>query len=242
MENLEVGEVVLCTVDKIVRTTVFVKIHISGTNGKYLEGSIVLSEIAPGRIRNLRDYVVPKKRIVCKILRISGDHMDLSLRRVTQKERKEVLEQEKQEKSCKSVLKGILGDKSNEIIENVLKNESVYSFCERIKENPKELEKFTGKENAKKVQDILKTQKSKSLIIKKDISLTTQDPNGIKIIKETLSKKDKEIEVSYISAGKYSLKTKSEDPKKADNKLKEFIEAIEKSAKEKSLDFSIREK
>ena len=79
--DLDVGEIVMCTVDRIVGTIVFVKIDGNG------EGSIILSEIAPGRIRNLRDYVVPKKRIVCKILRISGDRIDLSLRRVTQKER-----------------------------------------------------------------------------------------------------------------------------------------------------------
>ena len=84
MANLEVGDIVLCTVDRIVGTVVFVKIK------GYGEGSIIMSEIAPGRIRNLRQYVVPKKQIVCKVLRISGDRIDLSLRRVTQKEKKEV--------------------------------------------------------------------------------------------------------------------------------------------------------
>jgi translation initiation factor 2 alpha subunit (eIF-2alpha) len=81
---LETGDVVLCTVDRIVGTTVFV--HIEG-NG---EGSIILSEIAPGRIRNIRDYVVPKKKIICKVLRISGDRIELSLRRVTLKEQKDI--------------------------------------------------------------------------------------------------------------------------------------------------------
>ena len=95
MENqLEVGDVVLCTVDRIVGTIVFVKI-----DGKR-EGSIILSEIAPGRIRNLRDYVVPKKKIICKILRITGDRIHLSLRRVTPKEQKEIREQYKSEKSA----------------------------------------------------------------------------------------------------------------------------------------------
>ena len=90
--NLEEGEIVSCVVDRIVGTIVFVKISGNG------EGSIILSEIAPGRIRNLRNYVVPKKKIVCKILKIGDSgNIYLSLRRVTQKEKKEVLEQEKQE-------------------------------------------------------------------------------------------------------------------------------------------------
>ena len=87
--NIEEGDIVLCTVDRIVGTNVFVKID---ERGKEHEGCIVLSEVAPGRIRNLRDYVFPHKKIVCKVLRISGDRIDLSLRRVTQKEQKALKE------------------------------------------------------------------------------------------------------------------------------------------------------
>src|SRR3989344_4876424 len=85
--ELEIGENILCTVERIEGTVVFVSLD----NRK--EGSIVVSEIAPGRIRNLRDYVVPKKKIVCKILRISDrGNVELSLRRVSAKERKEVMD------------------------------------------------------------------------------------------------------------------------------------------------------
>ena len=85
--SLEIGDFVICIVDRIVGTMVFVKIE-----GEEREGSLILSEVAPGRIRNLRDYVVPKKMIVCKVLRVSNDRIDLSLRRVSPKEKKEVLE------------------------------------------------------------------------------------------------------------------------------------------------------
>src|SRR3989344_7401168 len=108
---LEVGDIVLCTVDRIVGTTVFV--HIEGHG----EGSIVFSEVAPGRIRNIRDYVVPKKKIVCKVLRISGDRIDLSFRRVTQKEQKELKEKNKEERSFISILKTVLGDDADKVIE-----------------------------------------------------------------------------------------------------------------------------
>ena len=109
--ELEEGDIILCTVDRIVGTVVFVKIEDKE------EGSIIISEIAPGRIRNLRDYVVPKKRIVCKVLRKTGDRIDLSLRRVTQKERKEVMDRSKQEQSYKNILKSVLGEKCKEKIE-----------------------------------------------------------------------------------------------------------------------------
>ncbi|GAH54399.1 unnamed protein product, partial [marine sediment metagenome] len=48
--NIEEGDIVLCTVDRIIGTNVFVKIEDNG------EGCIVFSEVAPGRIRNIRSY------------------------------------------------------------------------------------------------------------------------------------------------------------------------------------------
>ena len=129
--ELEEGTNVLCTVDKIIGTTVFVRIENNG------EGTIITSEIAPGRIRNLRDYVVPKKKIVCKILRISGDRIDLSLRRVTPKERKEVLEEYSEEKSYESIIKKFLEAKSEEVLNKIKQKGRVYDFIEEAKEDPK---------------------------------------------------------------------------------------------------------
>ena len=233
---LEVGDFVLCTVDRIVGTVVFVKIDNNG------EGSIITSEIAPGRIRNLREYVVPKKRIVCKILRISPNgNVDLSLRRVTQKEKKEVLEQDKQEKSYISILKSIFSEKTEEIIREISKTDNLFDFLQNAKENPKKLEKIAGKEKTQKILDIIKIQKQKKAIIKKEIFLTTTKPNGLSLIKEILGNLNG-VEVKYISAGKYSLKTEANEPKTADNRLKESLKEIEEKAKKSDIKFSIKEK
>jgi len=234
--ELETGDVVLCTVDRVVGTVVFVKIE-----GNW-EGSIITSEIAPGRIRNLREYVVPKKKIVCKILRISPNgNINLSLRRVTQKEKKEIMEQHKQEKSYISVLKSVLGEKAENIIKDISKTERLFDFLQEAKENPKELEKITGKKDAKKILDILKIQKQKKYIIKKEILLTTINPNGLELIKKILGK-IKDVEIKYLSAGRYTFKAESKNPKTADNKLKEIIKDIGEQAKKQGLEFESKEK
>lgn len=234
-QNLEIGDVVMCVVERIVGTTVFVKIDGNG------EGNIILSEIAPGRIRNLRDYVVPKKIIICKVIRLSGDRIDLSLRRVTPKEQKEIKERYKQEKSYKSILKTILGDKAESIMGLIEKEKPVYIFLEEAKENPDSLEKFVGNENSKKILDILNNQKQKNFSIKKEFSLTIKKPNGLELIKEILGK-NKYLEIRYISAGRYSIKTENSDPKKANQLLVQTLTEIEKSAKKQGFEFSIREK
>ena len=233
--ELEVGDIVLCTVDRIVGTTVFVRIERNG------EGSIVMSEIAPGRIRNLRDYVVPKKKIVCKILRISGDRIELSLRRVTQKEQKEIREEYKQEKSYVNILKSVLGEKVKEAIDTISKEERIYDFLQKAKESPKDLEKFVGSSNSKKILNILNTQKQKKAIIKKEIFLTTKESDGLRRIRDLLTD-IQDIVVRYLSAGKYSLETESKDIKTADQKLTKALEELEKKAKKQKVEFSIIKK
>ena len=235
MNKLEVGDKVLCTVDRIVGTAVFVRLE-----GSNIEGEIVMSEVAPGRIRNIRDYVVPKKKIVCKVLRISSSgNIELSLRRVTPKERKEVMEQNSQEKSYTSILKSILGDNLEKAIKEISEEQDLVSFLEEAKTNSAKLEKIIGKENSKKVLDILNTQKKKKTTVKKEIHLTTIKPNGITIIKKVLEI-FKWVEVKYISAGRYSLSIESEDIKVADKKLKEMIDLAEKETKKLGIEFAVK--
>jgi len=243
--ELEEGDVVLCTVDRIVGTIVFVKIH--GNKGD-LEGSIITSEIAPGRIRNLRDYVVPGKKIVCKVLRIKDKgHIDLSLRRVSGKEKKQVMDEYKLEKSSESILKSVLKEKAKDVIEKIKKKEKLQEFLQKAKTIEIErikLEKITGKENAKKILEILQKQKTKEAVIRKDIFLKTTKPNGLSIIKEILNlgdNKNKKTEIKYISAGKYSLKVKSKDFKEANNKMQNILLQIEQKAKKHNADFSVKE-
>lgn len=238
--ELEVGDIVMCTVERIVGTNVFVKINHAGRD---IEGSIVLSEIAPGRIRNLRDYVVPKKKIVCKVLRIIPNNIELSLRRVTQKEKKEVIEKDKQEKSYISILKSILKERAEPLISEITKKEnmSLYNFMQEVKENPKKLEDLIGKKETERILEIIKSQKQKKISIKKEISLTSTKPNGLELIKDVLGKV-KNCEIKYIGSGKYSIKTESQNAKTADNMLREILSYIEGASKQKGMHFSVKEK
>jgi len=236
MENLEEGDIVICTVENIIGTNVFV------TLDNEREGTITFSEIAPGRIRNIRAYVVPKKIIVCKILRISGKgNLDLSLRRVSQKERKEKLEESRQEKSYESIFRTILGKKAEGVIKKIRENENLYSFLERIKKDKKEFEKLIGKTDSEKIVEILQTQKKKRAIIKKSIKLISKSSDGITQIKGAFGEIEG-IDVKYISAGNYTIKIESNELKKADKILKEKLSEIEKYAKKEKIEFSIKEK
>lgn len=230
----EEEDLVLCTVDRIIGTNVFVKLD-DGT-----EGSIVVSEIAPGRIRNLREYVVPKKKLVCKILKIdSTGHLHLSLRRVKEKEKKEILEEEKQEKSITSIFKSILNEKSTEVIKKIKSENLLTGFVNEAKNNPKILEKIIGKEDSQKILEILNSQKTKKTSVKKEIRLIVKNPEGVNIIKNLFNDL-KEIEAKYISGGKYTLKIESEDAKKSENQILEVIKELEKKAKTYGAELTVK--
>jgi len=237
--ELEQDELVICTVEKIVGTVVFVKIP---WKGKEIDGSITISEIAPGRIRNLRDYVVPKKRVVCKILRISPQgNVELSLRRVTQKEKKEIIELDKQEKSYIKIFKSILGENSEPVLKKITEGGRLHEFVQEIKENPEKLECLMEKKDADKILGILKNQKSKKISLKKEIFMKTTKPDGINLIKEILTGA-KGVEIRYISAGRYSIKSEDKDAKLADNRIKAAASCIEVLSRQKGIDFSIKGK
>jgi translation initiation factor 2 alpha subunit (eIF-2alpha) len=236
MENLNENDIVLCTVDKIDGTTVFVKLE----DGS--QGTIVMSEIAPGRIRNIREYVSPNKKIVCKVMRLSPNHIDLSLRRVTGKERDEVMEIFKQEQTAKTALKSLLKERAVEIQENILKDfKSLSEFFNKARENDKVVDQYIPKEAVEQIKKITQ-KKKKEVEVKKIIKMKCLDTDGIKKIREIFTSPDKAIEITYISAGNYQINIKDEDYKKANQRMNDFTQGIEQKAKKNFADFSIEDK
>ena len=96
----EESEIVMCTVTNVQHHSVFAKMEEYG-----ITGMIHISEISPGRIRNIRDYVKEGKVIVCKVLRVHQDrgHVDLSLRRVSEGQRREKANQLKFEQKAEKI-------------------------------------------------------------------------------------------------------------------------------------------
>ena len=236
MAKYEEGEIVLCTVTRIEPTVIFVKIEDDG------EGTVIISEIAPGRIKNLREYVTVNKKIVCKVIRIRGEHIDLSLRRVSSKERERVINEYKKEQTAKNILKIVLKDKAKDIIEKISKKEKIIEFLEKIKENPKLLEKFCTKQEIQTLLKILEKRKEKQAVVKKEFIIKSNAPDGIKKIKQILETSKNGAEIKYLGSSKFTIKLKSKDLKQADHKLDEILENIKQKAKKQDCKFNLKEK
>ncbi len=230
---LKESDLIIGIVKKIEKTTVFIEIEGN------VEGTLVFSEIAAGRIRNLRDYIAINKRIVCKVLKIENNHIELSLRRVTVKEREEVLEKNKKQKNIISMLRAITKNPDSIIIK-IKEKSDLLDFFEEAKENPAILQKFFTKQEAEKLSLILKEKAEKEKIVKKTFKLFSTSSTGIEDIKEILN--IPEVEIRYLGSSTFSINKKATNFKSANKKLLSILQQIEQKAKNKQAHFEIKEK
>ena len=229
------GDLVLCKVKEVSNTITSVELP----DGK--QGTIVSSEIAPGRIKFMRQYVVPNKKIVCKVLGTSGDNIHLSLRRVTSKEKKEVMQIYKQEQATKVAFKQILREDSKEISEKILKEYSTLAeFIDAAKENEDLIEKYIPKTNQESIKKL--TEKKKKIQeLKQNINIKCLEEDGVKKIKDIFDIDDKNVSITYISAGQFKLKLQVKDFKQGKKRMTEIIEELEKKAKKHKCEFHATE-
>jgi len=232
-QELKEGDAVLCTVTKIERTTVFLDVEDNGP------GTMVLSEVAAGRIRNLRAHVAPHKKIVCKILKVESDHIELSLRRVTGKEREIVLERHKKERNLLSMFKAITPKKAESTLEKIKDEYDILDFVDDAREDPKILEKFFTKEEAKKIHTIFAERMAKEKTVDKTIILTSDSSTGVEDIKSIL--KTDEAKISYLGSSKFSVAASAPDFRQANYLLEQIIEKIQEKAKEKHAIIQVKE-
>ncbi len=228
---MEEGNLILCKVKKVTNTITFVEMP----NGQ--EGTIISSEIAAGRIKLMRQYVVPNKQVVCKVLRIDGNHAHLSLRRVNSKEKKEVMQKFKQVQAINVAFKQILKEKESEIKEEILENfKDLSEFVSKARQDTKLIEKYIPKESIEAIEKII-NKKRKNEQLKQKITIKCLEDDGVSRIKKIFSLKNEKVKISYISAGKLSLKLTVEDFKTGKREMVEILEELEKKAKENNCEF-----
>jgi len=232
---MEEGDLVLCTVENVTNTVTQVRLP----DGS--EGTLVASEIAPGRIKHMRHHVVPNKKIVCKVLGTSGGHISLSLRRVNSKEKKEVMQKFKQSQAVEVAFKQILGDEIEKVKEKILKDyESLPDFIDAARTDEKLIEKYIPKANQEAVRKVAE-KKKKSSEMKQNITIKCLEDDGVEKIKKVFDIDDDKISITYISAGKFKLKLRVDDFKKGKARMAEILEELESQAKKNSCEFSSTE-
>lgn len=248
----EDGELVLCTVMKVQYNSVFVRLEEFNK-----QGMIHISEVAPGRIRNIRDFVKEDKVVVCQVLRVNQErgYIDLSLRRVNENQRRKKVEQLKQEQKAEKILEFIatqLKKTPKEVYTAVYTAVSkhypfLYLCFQDVVKNEVTLEDLhIPKEYQKLLDEVIRQRmKPEEIFVGGKLMLKSYAPDGIDILKAALRKgfaagKD-QTQIRYLGAGAFNLLVKSEDYKDGERILKLVLQAIEKALPKDTTHEFIRE-
>jgi len=232
----EEGDLVLCTVTSVQFHSVFVDIDEYGKSGL-----IHISEVSPGRIRNIRDFVKEGKKVVCKVLRINEEkgYIDLSLRRVNESEKRRKIDDIKKEQNAEKIVEiaaAKIGIKTEglfkEISEKVAeKYASLHEFFEEAAKNDSVLEELgIEKKHLKIIDETIKQRIKPSRVeIIGKMKITTYAPNGIDIIKESLKKAEDaakgKVSINYLGSGLYRFMVAAPDYKEAEKLMKNATES-----------------
>ncbi|MBU0615250.1 MAG: translation initiation factor IF-2 subunit alpha [Nanoarchaeota archaeon] len=226
----EENELVLCTINNIQHHSVFSKLD------EYDRvGLIHISEVSPGRIRNIRDFVVEGKKVVCKVLRVDLEkgHIDLSLRRVNESQKKAKISEIKQEQKAEKILELVCKSLSLDVkkvysdIMGKEKYHSLYHLFEDISFDRFDMSKLgIDKKLVESLVPIIKERiKPPEVEISGEFRLSSFDPDGVNVIKNALKKAQGGV-IKFEGGGRYSLSIKSHDYKEAEKVLKATVDSV----------------
>ncbi len=231
----EEGELVIVTVTSVQHHTVFSTLdEYSGRTG-----IIHISEIAPGRIRNIRDYVIEGKKVVCKVLRVNQErgHIDLSLRRVNEAQRRMKNDQLKKEQLAEKIIEFVANDLKKpvpEIYRTVAKKVMekypyIYACFEDVVNGSFDLKTLgLDKTLIDKLDEAVKLRiKPPQVIINGVFTLISYAPDGANRIKDALKTVQQEgVTLKYLGGGKYKVTFIAEDFKTAEDILEKVTEEV----------------
>jgi translation initiation factor 2 subunit 1 len=235
----EAGDLVIATIETVTDYGAYAKLD------EYdKRGLLHVSEISSSWIRNIRDFVREGQKMVLKVLRVDLEkgHIDLSLRRVTKRERIEKVLSWKKERKAETLLRevaekvGLTDDEVYEKAGAIMEEKfGLYEGFEKaVIEGPEELVKIGIPDNLAKVfAEVAKERIHVKMVkVKGVLEIRCMKPNGVKIIKEAFQAakaektKDADIKFYVIAAPKYSIEALAENYKRAEDILQKAAQSV----------------
>jgi translation initiation factor 2 subunit 1 len=212
------------------------------------KGLVHLREVAPGRIRSIRDYIREKQRIVGRVIGVDPkrNYVDLSLRNITKYQKNKAIKEWKDSKRAKKLF-GRVAEAINKKVSDCYKDfgdrlieryDSLYSAFEAAVLSPEAFEKEFKEEWVKPFIEISKMHiQIPSVTIKGELSLISYASEGINRIKQLCKSIEKkrdgvEIKVQYVSAPVYRISVNALTYKIAEAELSKAIQKADAQVKE----------
>jgi translation initiation factor 2 subunit 1 len=241
-----VDELVICTVKKVFPQGAFATLDEYGDK----EGMIHISEVASGWIKNIRNYVRENQKVICRVLHVDPErkHVDLSIRRVKDSERRWKAQRVKLEQGAEKLLEIAakkLGKDLNQAYEEVgfalqEKFGDLYSAIESAAKSKESIADVVDERWMEVLHEVAaSTVQPPTYKVTGYVNLSCTLPNGVEIIKSAMIKarestrdENTNVEFYYVGSPKYRIEVVAQSYKAAENILQRAadiaIEAVTK--------------
>jgi len=226
------GELVVCTVTNVKNFGAFVTLD----EYEAKEGFIHIAEVSSGWIKYIRDYIREGQKVVCKVLKVDSDkgHIDLSLKAVNEHQRREKIQEWKNEQKAENLL-GIVAQRLGKTVDECWQ-EFGYDILDSFGTLYRAFEESVMDEHALEDEGFkgpwVKTfiEVARENIIPPHVTIdgyveaTDFCPDGAIHIKEALAKAAMDsdglsVKVQYIGAPRYRLVVRAPDYKTAEEEI-----------------------
>lgn len=219
------GELVVGTVRAVENFGAFIKLEEYPDK----EGFLHIAEVSAGWVKRIRDFVREQARVVCKVLTVdtSRGHVDLSLKRVNEHQRREKIQEWKNDQKADKLLEIVaanLKKTPQELWDDfgaklTEKYGNLYAAFEEAANDVQTLEEdgFKGKWLEAFGQVARENITVPFINVKGYLEMTNMKSDGIVHIREALAEalkgefEDVEITIQYVGAPFYRLKVKAPD-------------------------------
>ncbi len=235
------GEIVMATVTRVEDHGAFVDLD------EYpgVDGYIHIKEVASGWVKNIRDHVKEGQKVIAKVIRVNPKrkYAHLSIRKVTDHQRREKLKEWKREQRAEKLLElaaeeiGVDLDKAYEVAGYKLmeKYGSLYDALERAAaEESAEPLKEAGipDEWAEKLAELaIENIEPSRVKIEAYLDIMCPAPNGVEVIREALKRMeafeegDVKMIVHYVGAPRYRIVVDAPDYRTAEKMVRKAAQA-----------------
>ncbi len=234
----EPGEIVICTVRELTSHGIYVNLdQYQGMNG-----FLHVSEISTGWVRNIERVAKVQQKLVLKVIRANRmrREIDLSLRQVTNEERRAKVIEWKREERALAIINAVknklgLSDEQTKALVGKLEEEfgTLYSALETAAKKKEkafqslDIEPGTAKAVAEVAgEKIIPPRYEVGALVE----VSSRSPDGIDHIKKTLLAASDagpaEVHITYAGAPRYRVRITADDYKQAEKALDTVMERI----------------
>ena len=230
----ENGELVVCTVTNVKNFGAFVTLD--EYDGK--EGFVHVRDVATGWVKYIRDFIREGQKIVCKVLGVdsSKGHIDLSLKSVNDHQKREKIQQWKNENKAEKLVEIIaerlsisVDDAYDMFAKDLLEAyETLYEAFESAVAYPEDFrEEFAGGWTDTFMEVAEENVTPPFVEIDCILEMTSSAPNGVELIKKALMAGLKAAEgdnavISSVGSPRYRVVVTASEYKDAEEIMKKI--------------------